>query len=44
MILEDGRQYKGDILVGADGIWSQVGYPLFSLYCLMNILFITQIF
>lgn len=30
VILEDGRQYKGDILVGADGIWSQVRSKLFG--------------
>ena len=23
-ILEDGRRFKGDILIGADGIWSKV--------------------
>ncbi|KAJ0094907.1 hypothetical protein Patl1_17286 [Pistacia atlantica] len=35
VILEDGRQYDGDILVGADGIWSEVGsfpYCYSSLY------------
>ena len=23
-ILEDGRRFEGDILIGADGIWSKV--------------------
>ena len=23
-ILEDGRRFQGDILIGADGIWSKV--------------------
>ncbi|KAK1552769.1 hypothetical protein Q3G72_023201 [Acer saccharum] len=31
VILEDGRRYKGDILVGADGIWSEVRTKLFGL-------------
>ncbi|XP_031274746.1 zeaxanthin epoxidase, chloroplastic-like [Pistacia vera] len=30
VILEDGRQYDGDILVGADGIWSEVRMKLFG--------------
>ena len=25
-ILEDGRRFEGDILIGADGIWSKVGF------------------
>ncbi|KAM3690941.1 hypothetical protein ACJW31_09G158900 [Castanea mollissima] len=31
VILEDGQQYDGDILVGADGIWSTVRSKLFGL-------------
>ncbi|CAL8113444.1 unnamed protein product [Prunus armeniaca] len=30
VILEDGRQYHGDVLVGADGIWSKVRTKLFG--------------
>ncbi|KAK9987260.1 hypothetical protein SO802_032211 [Lithocarpus litseifolius] len=30
VILEDGQQYDGDILVGADGIWSTVRSKLFG--------------
>ncbi|ONI20237.1 hypothetical protein PRUPE_2G004400 [Prunus persica] len=30
VILEDGRQYHGDVLVGADGIWSNVRKKLFG--------------
>ena len=29
-ILESGERYEGDILVGADGIWSKVGLCLGS--------------
>lgn len=28
--LEDGRQYDGDVLIGADGIWSEVRSKLFG--------------
>ena len=24
-IMGDGRRYEGDVLIGADGIWSKVG-------------------
>lgn len=27
-ILEDGRRFEGDILIGADGIWSKVSIEL----------------
>ncbi|KDP20392.1 hypothetical protein JCGZ_05275 [Jatropha curcas] len=30
VILEDGRRYNGDVLVGADGIWSKVRSKLFG--------------
>ncbi|KAG0480113.1 hypothetical protein HPP92_010971 [Vanilla planifolia] len=30
VILENGKQYKGDLLVGADGIWSKVRKILFG--------------
>lgn len=30
VILEDGRQFEGDVLVGADGIWSKVRSKLFG--------------
>ncbi|PQM41035.1 zeaxanthin epoxidase chloroplastic-like [Prunus yedoensis var. nudiflora] len=30
VILEDGQQYHGDVLVGADGIWSKVRTKLFG--------------
>lgn len=28
MVLENGKQYEGDILIGADGIWSEVKYTI----------------
>ncbi|KAF3776985.1 Zeaxanthin epoxidase [Nymphaea thermarum] len=30
VILEDGREFEGDVLVGADGIWSKVREKLFG--------------
>lgn len=27
-IMSDGRKYEGDVLVGADGIWSKVAFTL----------------
>uniref|UniRef100_A0A5B6YJP3 FAD-binding domain-containing protein n=2 Tax=Davidia involucrata TaxID=16924 RepID=A0A5B6YJP3_DAVIN len=30
VILEDGRKFEGDVLVGADGIWSEVRSKLFG--------------
>ena len=30
VILEDGRRFSGDVLIGADGIWSKVSSPRFS--------------
>ncbi|KAI3867980.1 hypothetical protein MKX03_035196 [Papaver bracteatum] len=30
VILEDGRKFEGDVLVGADGIWSKVRSKLFG--------------
>lgn len=26
VILDDGRKFEGDVLVGADGIWSEVSH------------------
>lgn len=31
-ILEDGRRFEGDILIGADGIWSKVGRPALRMH------------
>ncbi|MCL7041879.1 hypothetical protein MKW94_020709 [Papaver nudicaule] len=31
VVLEDGRKFEGDVLVGADGIWSKVRSKLFGL-------------
>lgn len=46
MILEDGQQYHGDVLVGADGIWSNVNSllifepsPMYALFNFIIILF-----
>ncbi|XP_057450524.1 zeaxanthin epoxidase, chloroplastic-like isoform X2 [Lotus japonicus] len=30
VVLENGKQYEGDILIGADGIWSEVRSKLFG--------------
>lgn len=30
MTLENGQQHEGDLLVGADGIWSKVQYVTIS--------------
>ncbi len=35
-ILEDGRRFEGDILIGADGIWSKVGFLSAALLLLMR--------
>lgn len=37
VFLEDGRQYDGDVLVGADGIWSKVGFLPFKIIFLLYI-------
>jgi 2-polyprenyl-6-methoxyphenol hydroxylase-like FAD-dependent oxidoreductase len=34
MVLENGQKYDGDILVGADGIWSKVLLVFFSFFYL----------
>lgn len=39
VFLEDGRQYDGDVLVGADGIWSKVGFfPSKSFFFFISLL------
>lgn len=38
MILENGKRYEGDLLVGADGIWSKV--PSYIYVYLQNIVFV----
>jgi 2-polyprenyl-6-methoxyphenol hydroxylase-like FAD-dependent oxidoreductase len=32
VVLEDGRTVHGDILIGADGIWSQVCTTLYTVF------------
>lgn len=40
VILDDGRKFEGDILVGADGIWSEVSHfdLLVSSLCISYVL------
>lgn len=33
MVLENGKRYDGDLLVGADGIWSKVPF-FYLIYCM----------
>ncbi|CAA3007244.1 zeaxanthin epoxidase, partial [Olea europaea subsp. europaea] len=34
VILENGQHYEGDVLVGADGIWSKVFLFFFFVMCI----------
>lgn len=43
-ILEDGRRFEGDILIGADGIWSKVGLSLLTILVMKTMVYILRRF